>query len=216
MQLVAGARKSPLSQVQFEEIKQALAVHHPHISLVPHFVDTTGDKDLQTSLRSLGKCDFFTKEIDALLLNGECHLGIHSAKDLADPLPQGLRIAALTVGVDPSDALVLREGMTLQSLPTGAKIATSSVRREEAVSCLRNDLSFVDVRGNIGQRLAKLDSGEVDGVVIAEAALIRLGLTHLNRVRLPGETTPLQGQLAVVVRDGDHAVSEVFHCLDSR
>ena len=216
MQLIAGARKSPLSQAQFEEIKTALAQHHPHIKLTSYYVDTTGDIDQQTSLRALGKTDFFTKEIDALVLKGQCHLAIHSAKDLPDPLPPGLVIAALTKGVDPSDVLVMRKGFTIDSLPAGAHIATSSVRREEAVCSLRKDLTFIDVRGTIGQRLAKLETGEADGVVIAEAALIRLGLTHLNRVALPGPTVPLQGQLAVVVADKDMTIKGLFKCLDVR
>lgn len=216
MLILAGARKSPLSQVQFHEIRAALAVHHPAVDLQPHFIDTSGDIDQKTSLRALGKTDFFTKEIDDLLLQGHCRVGIHSAKDLPVPIAAGLTIVALTRGLDPSDSLVLREGASLHSLPEGARIATSSQRREEAVNALRKGFRFVDLRGTIGQRLAKLDSGEADGVVVAEAALIRLGLTHLNRIVIPGETVPFQGQLAVVANAGDGKMAEIFRCLDSR
>jgi len=210
--LIVGARSSPLSQAQVREVQAALH----DVQLSPLFVETTGDRDQKTSLRSLGKTDFFTCEVDELLLSGKCDIAIHSAKDLPEPLPQGIQLVALTKGVDASDALVMRAGTTLSQLPHRARIGTSSERREEAVRMLRNDLTFVDIRGTIAQRLAKLENGEVDGVVIAEAALIRLQLKHLNRIKLPGETTPLQGQLAIMAREGDEAMKQVFAPLDVR
>lgn len=214
--LLVGARNSPLSQAQYKEALDDIRAYHPHIKFQPTWLSTTGDQDLKTSLCTLDKTDFFTKEIDELLLTGKCRIGIHSAKDLPNPLPEGLRIVAITRGVDPSDALVLRPGETLESLPSGAKIATSSERREEAVKKLRHDFYFVDIRGNIGQRLEKLENGEVDGIVIAEAALIRLNLEHINRISLPGETVPYQGQLAVLAQENDAEMQEIFSCLDTR
>ncbi|MBB63894.1 MAG: hydroxymethylbilane synthase [Waddliaceae bacterium] len=214
--LQSGARQSPLSRKQADELAYELAQFHPEVEFKHHFIETIGDRDQKTSLRSLEKTDFFTKELDELLLNGEVRVTIHSAKDLPEPLPKGLEIAAITKGVDPSDSLVLRKGENLRSLRLGAVIATSSIRREEAVRELRADLNFSDVRGNIGQRLDLLENGTVDGVVIAEAALIRLGLTHLNRFTLPGETVPLQGQLAVLMRENDEEIRELFRCLDVR
>ena len=188
--LAVGARGSPLSRVQFKEVLQELRQFYPGIELRPIFVATKGDKDLKTSLRTLEKTDFFTREIDVLQLGGGCRLSIHSAKDLPEPLPKGLVVAALTKGVDPSDSIVLRNGETLESLPVNAKIGTSSVRREKNILDLRSDLMCVNIRGIIQARLALLDKGAVDGVVIAEAALIRLGLTHRNRIALPGERAP--------------------------
>lgn len=211
-----GARRSPLSRAQVKEIYQELKTFYPEIQFDVHYVDTTGDIDLETSLRSLDRTDFFTKEIDHLIQKGQCRAGVHSAKDLPENLGKDLTIAAITEGVDPADVLVLRDHEQLKTLPKKAKIATSSERREEAVKKLRDDLTFVDIRGNIQSRLDKLFSGEVDGVVIAEAALLRLELTHLNRVRLPGLPAPLQGQLAVVVRIGDKMMLDLFSCLDSR
>lgn len=164
------------------------------------WVETTGDRDQKTSLRTLGKSDFFTRELDQMLLRGEIDLAIHSAKDLPEPLPEGLVLAFLTKGLDPRDSLVLRDQESIETLPNGAWIATSSERREEAVLTLRKDFRFKDVRGKVAERLALLERGEADGVVIAEAALLRLGLTHLNRLQLPGPTAPGQGQLAVVCR----------------
>jgi len=206
-----GARSSLLSRCQVEEVYQELKGIHPEIEFETIYVQTTGDRDRTTSLRTLDKTDFFTREIDQMLLRGECRIAIHSAKDLPEPLPKGLEIIALTRGVDPSDSLVFR-----QSLKKGAVIATSSLRREQSVQMLREDVCFVDIRGTIEERLAKLECGEIDGVVIAEAALIRLKLTHLNRIRLPGNTTPLQGQLAILAREGDREMRTIFTVLRSK
>lgn len=163
----------------------------------------------------MGKTDFFTREIDQLLLKGECRIAIHSAKDLPEPLPQGLTIAAITQGVDPSDSLVLHPGATLRTLPPHARVGVSSERREKTLRSLRLDLKPVDVRGTIAKRLELLEKGEIDALVVAEAALIRLGLTHLNRLKLPGQTAPLQGKLAVVARADDQEMFHLFACLNS-
>lgn len=211
-----GARSSPLSQAQYKEVLELVQKHNPKVIFEPIFVKTIGDNRLDISLRTLDKTDFFTKEIDEMLLNRECQVGIHSAKDLPEPLPKGLKLIALTEGVDPSDSLVMREGDTFKTLKSGAVIATSSARREEMVKQLRNDLTFIDLRGTIQARLDKLLTGEADGVVVAEAALIRLGLTHLNRIRLPGETTPNQGRLAVIAREDDAEMAKIFSCIDFR
>ncbi len=211
--LRVGARPSQLSKAQVEEVLVLLQSFHPEMEFDYFWVKTVGDRDQLTSLRTLGKTDFFTKEIDDALLEGKCRIAIHSAKDLPDPLTPGLTVVALTKGVDPSDSLVLREGETFDSLPRGAKIATSSFRREEMVATMRSDLSFVDIRGDIISRLEKLYMHQVDGVVIAEAALIRLKKTHLNRILLKGETAPLQGKLAVVAREGDEEMEHLFSSL---
>ncbi|MBU6383978.1 MAG: hydroxymethylbilane synthase [Verrucomicrobia bacterium] len=182
--MLIGARASPLSRAQVEEIRSEFGLNCEVV-----WVTTTGDLDQTTSLRNLGKTDFFTRELDEMLLQGRIDAAVHSAKDLPDPLPQGLKIAALSKGLDPRDSLVIKkEPIEL--------VATSSVRREEAVRQLFPHCQFVDLRGPIHERLAQ----NVDGVVVAEAALIRLGLGHLLRIFLPGETAPLQGKLAIVVR----------------
>jgi hydroxymethylbilane synthase len=154
------------------------------------WVETVGDRDQETSLRGMEKTDFFTRELDQMLLEGKIDLAIHSAKDLPDPLPKGLKVAAISKGVDPRDVLVLKQEPV-------QIVATSSARREEAVKQLYPHCQFVDVRGTIQERLAK----DVDGVVIAEAALLRLKLTHLKRIFLPGETALMQGKLAIVCRE---------------
>jgi hydroxymethylbilane synthase len=214
--LEVGARFSPLSKAQVKEIYDALQQYHSHVRFDIHYMSTFGDRDQITSLRTLDRTDFFTRDIDQWVLQGRNRMGIHSAKDLPVPLANGLTLFCLTQGVDSSDSLVLRSNETLQSLQSGAKIATSSVRREAMVKQLRADLTFCDLRGTIAQRLAKLQKGEADGVVVAEAALIRLGLTHLNRIRLPGTTAEGQGQLAVVGRKEDQEIQALFACLDVR
>lgn len=215
-EIIVGARRSPLSQAQVWEVEKEIKRHRPHIAFAPLFVDTHGDIDQKTSLRSLDKTDFFTKEVDAMLLSGACRIAVHSAKDLPHPLPEGLTIIALTAGVDPSDSLVLKANAALGNLPDRFVVATSSARREDAVRQLVPHATFIDLRGTIGHRLAKLDSGAADGVVVAEAALIRLGLTHLNRATLPGDTVQGQGQLAIMARADDHEMQRLFAVLDSR
>lgn len=214
--ITVGIRDSLLSRAQMQEVWEELRRFHPQVEFQPIGIKTTGDKDLNTSLRFLDKTDFFTKEIDQFQLARGCRISIHSAKDLPKPLAKGLVVVALTKGVDPSDVIVLREKETLQGLPFAAKIGTSSLRREQNVKTLRHDLTCVDIRGSIQRRLALLDEKQVDGVVMAVAALIRLQLTHRNRILLPGERAPLQGQLAVVALENDQEMRALFHCIDSR
>ena len=197
-----GGRNSLLSRKQVEEVFNEL-----EIAYEPIWMETMGDLDQKQSLRTLDKTNFFTKELDEALLAGKFRVAIHSAKDLPDPLPKGIEVVALTKGLDPSDALVLREGETLKE---GMVIGTSSARREESVGKLMGGLIFVDIRGTIRQRLDRLYEGKIDGVVVAEAALIRLGLTSLNRVKLLGQTAPLQGRLVVLARTGDEAMRTLF------
>jgi len=206
-----AARKSPLSQAQVAEVLNELQAFHPDIVFEPILVDTLGDRDRTTSLKTLGSTDFFTKEVDQLVLSGECQIGIHSAKDLPNSLESGLELIALTKGVDSSDALVTK----MRMLPEDPLVATSSFRREASVRELYPLARFVDLRGTIIERLSLLERGEVDGVVVAEAALIRLGLSHLLRERLPS-TTDLQGKLAVVAREGDLAMKQLFACINDR
>jgi len=207
-----GARGSKLSQAQVREVFEELQKIHPDVSFETVLVRTTGDLDRTTSLRTLEKTDFFTKEIDERQLRGEFRISVHSAKDLPDPLRAGLQVVALTHGLDPSDVVVYNE----DPIPKGARIGTSSIRREEAILRWRSDLRCQDIRGTIEERLALLDQGEYEGVVIAQCALVRLGLQARKRMTLDGETAPLQGKLAVVARSGDVEMEELFTCIDER
>ena len=208
-----GARASKLSLIQVQEVLSELRQYDPGIDFQLTTLKTTGDQQLGVSLRDLEKTDFFTRELDHMLLSGQCRLTIHSAKDLPEPLPVGIAIVAITQGIAEWDSLVLRPGETLKP---GAVIATSSERREKAVLALRSDVRFDDLRGPVEKRLERLKNGTADGVVVAEAALVRLGLTHLNRIRLPGEATPFQGKLAVLARTDDEEMKLLFLKIDSR
>lgn len=211
-EIIVAARASPLSVSQTYEVLGLI----PNIEFKTHFLKSHGDVDLTTSLRTLDKTDFFTREIDALVLDKTCQIAIHSAKDLPETIQNGLKIVAITRGIDPSDSLVMRVYDTFETLKPGSVIATSSLRREEVVKALRSDLRFRDLRGTIHKRLELLQTGEADGVVIAEAALLRLNLACLNRMRLPGATTEFQGQLAIVAREDDLEMEALFAPIDSR
>lgn len=174
-------------------------------------IDTYGDIDKKTPIREIEGSDFFTREIDAALLEGRIDLAVHSAKDLADKLPPGLFLATVTESIDPYDVLVSRDGLTLGSLPRGARIGTSSLRRKEALEKFRPDFELVDIRGNVEERLellaANVKTGPgLDAIVIAAAGLLRLGMEHRITERIPFEILkphPLQGRLAVVTRAND-------------
>jgi hydroxymethylbilane synthase len=208
-EITVGARGSNLSQAQVWEVHRELLKHHPHIQFKPVWITTMGDKDKKTSLRDLEKTDFFTREVDQMQLQGKFRISIHSAKDLPEPLASGLKIVALTQGVDPSDVLVYNH-----ALPEKPIIATSSYRREQNLQEWKPGCRCVDIRGTIQERLALLDSGKIDGVIMAEAALIRLGLTSRSRMPIPGETAPLQGRLAVIALSTDHEMEQLFRCLN--
>ncbi len=196
-----GSRGSPLARAQVAEVLEAMRYFDARTQFAVQWVETVGDRDRTTSLQTLGKSDFFTRELDEGLLAGHFDAAIHSAKDLPE-LPRGLEIAAITQGVDPADSLVVhREPIR--------RVGVTSARRIEAVRALIGDFEPVDLRGTIGERLARRD---IDALVVPEAALLRLKL-EIPRRRLEGETTPLQGQLAIVVRSGE---SEPFAALDVR
>lgn len=210
-EVTVGARGSKLSQAQVWEVHRELLVHHPHIQFKPTWITTTGDKDKKTSLRDLDKTDFFTREVDQMQLQGLFRISIHSAKDLPDPLATGLKIVALTKGVDPSDVLVYNQ----DPLPENAIIGTSSARRDQNLREWRSGIRCADIRGTIEERLAQLDEGKFDGIVMAEAALIRLGLTHRRRMPIAGETALLQGRLAVIALATDREMETLFKCLNT-
>ncbi|OED35766.1 uroporphyrinogen-III C-methyltransferase [PVC group bacterium (ex Bugula neritina AB1)] len=188
------ARSSPLSIKQVEEVKRL----KKDIELEIDTLWTFGDKDKASSLRSNISGDFFTRELDEKILRGKADIAIHSAKDLPVPLHPELRVIALLKGHDSSDSLVSKNGETLKELPQGACIATSSDSRQNAVAALRSDLTFRDVRGTIEERIAQVDEGYADAVVVATCALKRLNMEKRISEVLPIETYPLQGHLAIV------------------
>lgn len=211
LDLKVGARSSPLSKIQAQEVLSELQVHHPGISFSPVWVQTTGDHDQTTSLRHLEKSDFFTRELDLMLQQSQIRISIHSAKDLPEPLADTLSVVALTKGVDPRDVLVISP----KGLPERPVIATSSLRRKEEIEKRFPNAVTVDIRGTIEARLSQLDSGQIDGVVMAQAALIRLSIHNRPVIELEGFAA-LQGRLVVLARKEDVEMASLFSCIDAR
>lgn len=208
-----GTRKSPLALVQVAEVLTALRKAMPGIRTEILPLDTAGDKDKKTPISAMEGTDFFTKEIDEALMLGKIDCAVHSAKDLPDIIPAGIEVAALTRSIDPYDVLVSRSGLKLRELPEGARVGTSSERRKKQLLAFRPDFRLVDIRGTMQERLDKLNSENLDAVVIAGAGLIRLGLAHHITERISLKILkphPLQGSLAVTVRRGDKALKKLF------
>ncbi len=204
-----GTRTSSLALKQVEEALDALKNFYPAIKASIVGIDTYGDKDKNTPVSEMEGSDFFTREIDEALLNGKIDFAVHSAKDLPDSLREGLVIAAITDSIDPYDVLVSKSGLGLDELPYGARIGTSSLRRKRQLKNYRNDLQIVDIRGNIEERLRKLDETGLDAIVIAAAGLIRLGLENRITQRIPSDILqphPLQGRLAIEARRDDEDI----------
>ncbi len=210
-----ASRASRLARLQVEEFFRELSFHHPTISYEAVWLETVGDRDQTSSLKEMERSDFFTREIDEMLLQGKVRLGIHSAKDLPDPLPHGLKLVALTKGIDSSDVLVMRSGSSLSDLSREAIVGSSSTRRDQQLLQLRPDLTIREIRGTIDRRLQQLDEGLFDAVVMAKAALIRLGIDRPT-IDLPGPTAPLQGRLAAVARADDREMEQLCAPIDRR
>ena len=207
-----ASRTSPLARVQVREVMGTLE------SLDTRWVglDSFGDRHKDVSLWSNRKEDIFTDVLDEALLRGEVDAAIHSAKDLPFPLRDGLVLAALTEGMDSRDALVSRSGQKLRDLPPGATVGTSSPSRRDQLKLLRHDLRPVDIRGTIEERLHRVETGEVDALIVALCALQRLGLEPRASEILPFQTHPLQGKLAVVCAAQNAECRGLFHSFDVR
>lgn len=217
-----GTRTSPLALKQVEELGNLLRGFYPDIKLEVVGIDTYGDKDKNTPISQIEGTDFFTREVDDALLTGGVDFVVHSAKDLVDNLSPKLIIAAITESIDPFDVLVSKSGLDLEKLPKAARVGTSSLRRKKQLMSYRSDLQIIDIRGNIEERLNLLDSGEapkLDGIVIAAAGLIRLGLEARITQKISFdilEPHPLQGALAVVTKVENKELIKMFSKIDKR
>ena len=188
------SRNSNLAIRQVEEVMKQFPL--TDYSLVT--TESFGDRHKEVSLMDKSVApDFFTRELDAALLDGRADIAIHSAKDLPYPLPPGIEVIALTKSADKSDSLVSHNGLTLSQMPSGSRIGTSSEQRKAELLALRNDIEVVAIRGTIEERIAQVDNGTVDALIVATCALTRLGLSHRATERLAFETHPLQGNLAI-------------------
>ncbi len=211
-----GARSSPLSLAQAEEVLAPLRLRFPDHSFEITTISTGGDRDKESPLLSLGR-GTFVKEIEAALLGGQIDLAVHSAKDLPADLPDGLTLAGTVPRQDPRDVLVDRWSLTLNGLPKGARIGTSSPRRTAQLKARRPDVQMIPIRGNVGTRLDKARGADYDGVLLAAAGLVRLRRQDEVSEYLSVEVcTPDvgQGTLAVEVREEDEDLVEMLAQID--
>ena len=206
------SRQSPLALLQVQEVFSFFPdIHYELIKL-----ESYGDKNKTISLMDNPPADIFTRELDNALLNETADLAVHSAKDLPYPLPAGLEVIALFDAFDQTDSLVARQNLTLRSLPTGARIGTSSPTRRKELLAFRPDLEVVSIRGTIEERIALVDSEYIDALIVASCALTRLGLSHRVSEVLSFETHPLQGSLAVVAKANREDLKAIFFEKDVR
>ena len=180
-------------------------------------IHTTGDKITDVALAKVGTKGMFTKEIEEALAAGRVDLAVHSLKDLPTELPQGFEIAAITERQDPRDAFCSRHYSSFQELPQGARVGTSSLRRQAQLKAVRPDLDIHPLRGNVDTRLRKLEQGEYDAIILASAGLKRLGKTELVKQIIPAEImcpAAGQGALGIEIRQGDAATRELLEFLN--
>lgn len=216
-----ATRRSPLALWQAEHVAARLTTLHPGlgVELVP--MVTRGDKILDTPLARIGGKGLFVKELEEALLNGDADLAVHSMKDVPMAFPPGLALAVILQREDPLDAWVSNNYADIDQLPAGARVGTASLRRHCQLAARRPDLQITSLRGNVGTRLAKLDNGEFDGIILAAAGLRRLALTERIRQLLPPEQSlPAVGQGAIGIecRSDDQATQALLAplaCVDS-
>lgn len=212
--LILASRSSRLALAQLEEAIEVLRHNDPQLEVTRLKLTSPGDRDLSTplSLQSVPD-DFFTRDIDQALLDGRADLAVHSAKDLPQSMPDGLIVAALLPARDIRDALVLRRGITAQDVHIAG---TSSSKREQGLRDRFPDATIKPIRGDIDQRLAQLDNGDYDALVVAACALDRLGLTDRITDYFRYDPVPQQGRLALVVRSDHHDLIRRCITLDVR
>jgi hydroxymethylbilane synthase len=212
-----ATRKSALALWQAEHVAAELRAAHPslHVELVP--LSTRGDEILDKPLATIGGKGLFLKELEVAMLEGRADLAVHSLKDVPADLEPGFTLPAILPRTDAADAFVSNDYDHLAALPQGARVGTSSLRRQAQLRAVRPDLVLLDLRGNVGTRLNKLDAGDYDAIVLACAGLERLGLASRIRSRLTSpDWLPAPGQAAIAIeaRSDQPAVLELLRALD--
>lgn len=201
-----ATRESPLALWQAHHVADRLRGLYPDLTVTLVPMTTRGDQILDQPLAAIGGKGLFLKELEVALLEGRADLAVHSLKDVPMQLEPGFQLAGVMAREDPSDALVSVRFESLDALPQGARVGTSSLRRQVQLRQQRPDLELLDLRGNVNTRLAKLERGEYEAIVLASAGLIRLGFADRIRQRLsPPLLLPAAGQgvLGLEIRDGD-------------
>ncbi|MFO8009646.1 MAG: hydroxymethylbilane synthase [Dehalococcoidia bacterium] len=216
-QIIIGTRGSKLALLQAESVSDRLVSLYPGYQFEIATVSTTGDRNTDVSLEQLGGQGVFVKELEEALLHGDIDIAVHSLKDMLTIIPEALCLAAVPERVDPRDAIISPFG-GLRDVPYGARVGTGSPRRGIQIRAMRPDIEISELRGNIDTRIKKAFLGELDGIVIAAAALIRLGLEEKITEYLPEDAmVPAvgQGALGIETRSSDEdlvaLVSKVNH-----
>jgi hydroxymethylbilane synthase len=212
-----GTRGSPLALFQANWVKEKLLQRNPDLKITLTVIKTTGDKIQDAPLAKVGGKGLFVKEIEEALLEERVDLAVHSIKDVPTEFPEGLHLAAITQREDPRDVLISQDGTRLQHLKQGAKIGTSSLRRQAQLLHFRPDLEMVPLRGNLDTRLRKLEAMNLDGIVLAFAGIRRMGfekrITEIlsEEISLPAIG---QGALGIETRVRDTATGPYVHALN--
>ena len=211
-----GTRGSTLARLQTDLVLERLRPLYPDVDFQVVIVTTQGDANAAAPLAGMG-LGVFVKEIEQQLLSGLLDMAVHSLKDMPTLLPEGLALSALLPREDPRDVLVNRFGCSLEQLPQGALIGTSSPRRQSQLLHQRPDISVVPIRGNVETRLRKSEGEECDGAILAAAGLLRLGLANRITEYLSPQSfvpPPGQGILAVETRDDDGPMAGILRPID--
>lgn len=214
-----GTRKSPLALWQAEHVRARLSAEHPGLAIELVSMSTEGDRILDAPLATVGGKGLFLKELEQALLDRRADIAVHSLKDVTVTLPTGLHIPVIGEREDPRDAFVSNSFASLADLPAGARVGTSSLRRTCQLRALYPHIEVVNLRGNVNSRLAKLDAGQFDAIVLACAGLKRLGMDERIRVELAPEILlPAVGQGAICIecRAGDSDVERLIAPLHHR
>ncbi|MGB5178461.1 MAG: hydroxymethylbilane synthase [Gammaproteobacteria bacterium] len=212
-----ATRKSPLALWQAEHVRERLLALHPGLQVELLTMSTQGDRILDSPLAKIGGKGLFVKELEQGMLDGRADLAVHSMKDVPAELPKGLCIGAILEREDPRDAFVSNQYTSVDDLPAGARVGTSSLRRQCQLRAARPDLQLLDLRGNVGTRLGKLDDGAYDAIVLACAGLKRLGLSaRISRELTPEEMLPAiaQGVIGIECRVGDERINSLIEPLN--
>ncbi|MEE9419346.1 MAG: hydroxymethylbilane synthase, partial [Desulfatiglandaceae bacterium] len=217
MILKIGTRGSKLALAQSHWVKEKIEGEHSHIRVELVRIKTTGDKILDSPLSEIGGKGLFVKEIQDALLEKRIHVAVHSMKDVPAELPEPLTISIFPEREDPHDALISKGDQTLDRLPRGSKVGTSSLRRKVQLLYLRPDLELVPLRGNVDTRLRKLESGELQAIILATAGLKRLGLASRITQRISSrQLMPAigQGALGLEVRRDNTTTIDLIRFLN--
>lgn len=212
-----ATRKSPLALWQAEYVRDRLMAAHPGLQVELVRMTTQGDKILDSPLAKIGGKGLFVKELEEGLLSGRADIAVHSMKDVPVELPSGLHLPVICEREDPRDAFVSRHYNALDELPHGARVGTSSLRRQCQIKARRPDLEILSLRGNVNTRLAKLDAGDFDAIILAAAGLLRLGFGARITSYLATEISlPAIGQGAVGIecRSDDPEINRLIAVLN--